>query len=217
VLVYDAQYTPEQLMGDKKGWGHSCWLEGTRIAKQAGVKQLILTHHDPENDGAYVDGLVEKARQEFPHVTGAAEGMEFELPGGVIERAKFSEGFERRGDRRYHIQVPLRLSIRTANGGAEPAGGFSQDISRTGIYFVTPAEVEPEKPVELEVVIPDELTHRGDLAFRFVAEPVRVDRLNGAASYREPVNGVAARRVPGPEDTQEFQPVVTAPLAKPRR
>ena len=35
VLVYDAQYTPEQVAGDKKGWGHSCWLEGTRIAKDS--------------------------------------------------------------------------------------------------------------------------------------------------------------------------------------
>ncbi len=28
VLVYDAQYTPEQLTAEKKGWGHSSWLGG---------------------------------------------------------------------------------------------------------------------------------------------------------------------------------------------
>src|SRR5579862_1632548 len=28
VLVYDSQYTPEQLQGAKKGWGHSSWLAG---------------------------------------------------------------------------------------------------------------------------------------------------------------------------------------------
>jgi phosphoribosyl 1,2-cyclic phosphodiesterase len=218
VLVYDAQYTPEQLMGDKKGWGHSCWLEGTRIAKEAGVKQLILTHHDPDNDDAYVDGLVEKARQEFPHVVGGAEGMEIELPGGLIEQAKFGEGFERRGDRRYNIQVPLRLGIRAAGGGTKRAEGFSQDISRTGIYFVTPAEVEPDEPVELEVVVPDELTHHGDIAFRFVAEPLRVEPLNGGGTYREPVKGVGARRVPSLEDTRKPEPVVhVPPPVKPRR
>ncbi len=206
VLVYDAQYSPEQVAGDKKGWGHSSWLEGTRIAKEAGVNQLILFHHDPDNDDTYVDGLVEKARQEFPRVAGAAEGMEFELPGGLVEHAKFTEGFDRRSDRRYHIQMPLRLAIRTLDGKSSHAEGFSQDISRTGIYFVTPAEVEPDKSVELEVVVPKEITHGEDMVFRFIAKPIRVDRLNGSSPYREPVKGVAARREPGPEDTQTSGP-----------
>jgi phosphoribosyl 1,2-cyclic phosphodiesterase len=80
VLVYDAQYTPEQLRSDRKGWGHSSWLEGTRIAKECGVKHLFLFHHDPDHDDEFVDGLVEKARSEFPHTTGAAEGLEVDLP-----------------------------------------------------------------------------------------------------------------------------------------
>ncbi len=207
VLVYDAQYTPEQLVGDKKGWGHSSWLEATRVAKDAGVKQLVLTHHDPDNDDAYVDGLVEKARQEFPHVVGAAEGMEIELPGGLIEKAKLSEGFERRGDRRYPIEVPVRLSIRKSPGGLVRAEGYSQDLSKTGVYFITPADIDAGQIVELEVVVPEELTHRGDLAIRFTAEPVRVERLNGAGVYREPVTGVAARRVSTADDTQEPAPL----------
>lgn len=79
VLVYDAQYTPEQVAGEKKGWGHSSWLEGTRIAKECGVKHLMLFHHDPDHDDAFVDGLVENARGEFPNTTGAAEGLEIFL------------------------------------------------------------------------------------------------------------------------------------------
>jgi phosphoribosyl 1,2-cyclic phosphodiesterase len=75
VLVYDAQYTPGQLHRERRGWGHSSWLEGTRIAKEARVKQLVLFHHDPDSDDAHVDSLVERARQEFPLVWGAAEGM----------------------------------------------------------------------------------------------------------------------------------------------
>jgi len=63
VLVYDAQYTPEQLAGEKKGWGHSSWLEGVRIAKECNVKNLILFHHDPDSDDAFVDGLVMSARR----------------------------------------------------------------------------------------------------------------------------------------------------------
>ena len=207
VLVYDAQYSPEQLVGEKKGWGHSSWLEGTRIAKECGVKQLILFHHDPDNDDTYIDGLVERARQEFPQIYGAAEGMELELPGGVIEHAKFTEGFERRRDRRYQIQVPVRVTYPDVHGGKERAEGISQDLSKTGIYFMTPADVVSEHPLELEVIVPDEITHRGDLAFRFVAEPVRVERVNGGGGYREPVQGVAARRVPDKDDTQTPEPV----------
>jgi len=79
VLVYDAQYTPEQLRGEKKGWGHSSWLEGTRIAFESDVKRLVLFHHDPDNDDCFVDGLVETARREFPQVEGASEGTVMEL------------------------------------------------------------------------------------------------------------------------------------------
>jgi hypothetical protein len=207
VLVYDAQYSPEQLVGEKKGWGHSSWLEGTRIAKECGVKQLILFHHDPDNDDTYLDGLVERARQEFPQVYGAAEGMELDLPGGLVEHAKFTEGFERRLNRRYPIQVPVRVTFPLDGGGKERAEGMSQDLSKTGIYFMTPAEIISERPLELEVIVPDEITRRGDLVFRFVAEPVRVERLNGGGGYREPVQGVAARRVLDKDDTMTPEPV----------
>jgi len=81
VLVYDAPYTPEQLAGEKKGWGHSSWLEGTRIAKESNVKHLVLFHHDPDHEDAFVDSLVENARKEFKNTIGAAEGVEIRLSG----------------------------------------------------------------------------------------------------------------------------------------
>jgi phosphoribosyl 1,2-cyclic phosphodiesterase len=195
VLAYDAQYTPEQLRGDRKGWGHSSWLEGTRIARECGVKQLVLFHHDPDND----DGLVEKARQEFPRVRGAAEGLEFVLPQGDVRQEKVIEAGDRRRDRRYRLQLPLRLALRGPGGESGEAEGFAQDVSKSGIYFVTPSEVWPDEPVELEVVLPDEITHRGEVVLRFVAEPLRLERLDGALSYSEPVQGVAAHLV-APEE-----------------
>jgi len=198
LLVYDAQYTPEQLLGDRKGWGHSSWLEGTRIARECGVKRLIPFHHDPDNDDAFVDGLVEKARQEFPHVTGAAEGMEFDLPKGGLRRTDLTEGRERRRRRRYRLELPLHLSWRGADGELQKASGVTQDVSASGIYFVTPAEVLPDQPVELEMILPDEITHRGDMALRFVAEPVRLERPEGVPGTPGHSLGVAVR-VTGPE------------------
>ena len=79
VLVYDCQYTPEELNGPKRGWGHSSWLEGTRIARSSGVKRLLMFHHDPDHDDAFVDGLVANAQREFENSEGAREGLELEL------------------------------------------------------------------------------------------------------------------------------------------
>jgi phosphoribosyl 1,2-cyclic phosphodiesterase len=203
VLLYDAQYTPEQLAGDKKGWGHSSWLEATRIARESGVKRLVLFHHDPDNDDAFVDGLVEKARQEFAHVTAAAEGMEFDLPGGETRYAKLREIQERRRERRYHLQLPVRLVSPGPGGELREAQGVAQDVSRSGIYFVTPEDVLPDEPVDVEMILPDDITHRGDVSFRFIAEPVRLERLDGAADFDTPVTGVAARLAVADEQREQ--------------
>jgi ribonuclease Z len=79
VLIYDSQYSCQQLGGEKKGWGHSTWEEGVRISEQAGVKTLILFHHDPDNDDAAIDRLQEKTRARFPNSSAAFEGMEIVL------------------------------------------------------------------------------------------------------------------------------------------
>ena len=85
LLLYDSQYTPEQLEGEKKGWGHSSWQEGVQIAQQQRVKRLVLFHHDPDSDDAFVDTLVARARKEFANTMGAAEGLEFCLNTGEIK------------------------------------------------------------------------------------------------------------------------------------
>lgn len=193
VFVYDSQYTPEQLQGEKKGWGHSSWLEGTRIANDVGAKHLLLFHHDPDHDDAFVDGLVEKARQEFPRVTGAAEGIEIELPQGALSRAILAEVSNRRRERRYQLELPLRLEWRDPNGETFEVQGVAQDLSKSGIYFIVPNEVRNDEPLELEVVLPDEITHRGDLRLRFMAQPVRQEQVNGALGVHRPSVGVAAR------------------------
>lgn len=85
VLVYDAQYTPEQYRADKKGWGHSTWEQGARIAEECGVERLVLFHHDPEHDDVFMDRLVTKARKTFAGACAAAEGLTFYLGKARIE------------------------------------------------------------------------------------------------------------------------------------
>jgi phosphoribosyl 1,2-cyclic phosphodiesterase len=83
VLIYDAMYTPEEYEGEgcmsKKGWGHSTFDAGARVAEAAGVKELVLFHHDPSHDDAFMDELGKRARARFAHTLVAAEGTELQL------------------------------------------------------------------------------------------------------------------------------------------
>jgi phosphoribosyl 1,2-cyclic phosphodiesterase len=208
VLVYDGQYTPEQLIGEKKGWGHSSWLEGTRIVQECGVKRLVLTHHDPDHDDLFVDGLVEKARQEFPQVSGATEGMVIDLPSGVLNFSGLADASDRRRERRYQMELPVRLNWQEPDGSAGTAQGTAQDLSGSGVYFVAPPDVRTDQPFEVDVVLPNEITHRGDVALRFIARPVRQELLNGALGSMDSRMGVAARieRVEDEEDSPAKPP-----------
>ena len=93
VFIYDCQYTLEQLMNEKKGWGHSSWAEGVKIAEECGVGQFVMFHHDPDSDDDCVDQLVSQARGQFPNTVGAAEGMVLEIEKGrtAIQAAGASE------------------------------------------------------------------------------------------------------------------------------
>jgi phosphoribosyl 1,2-cyclic phosphodiesterase len=75
LLIYDAQYTPEQYPS-KQGWGHSTWLEATRVARDCNAKRLLLFHHDPGHDDSTMQTILNQARQHFANTDVAQEGME---------------------------------------------------------------------------------------------------------------------------------------------
>lgn len=79
VLVYDAQYLPEEYEARKRGWGHSHWREAINVVMESGAKELILYHHDPDHDDACIDKVVKEARNYYPKVRAASEGMEITL------------------------------------------------------------------------------------------------------------------------------------------
>lgn len=84
VLIYDAMYTPEEYQGvgelhPRTGWGHSTWEEGVKAAEAAGVKQLVLFHHDPDHDDSVVRSIEARAQQAFPRTQAAVEGLALEL------------------------------------------------------------------------------------------------------------------------------------------
>jgi phosphoribosyl 1,2-cyclic phosphodiesterase len=85
IFINDAQFTPEQLATTRKGWGHSSWVEGVKIAKEVGVKNLVLFHHDPDTTDKTVDSLLHDARDKFENVWAAAEGMMMTLGGNDVD------------------------------------------------------------------------------------------------------------------------------------
>jgi phosphoribosyl 1,2-cyclic phosphodiesterase len=90
VLIYDAQYTPEEYRGDvgppKVGWGHSTFEAAIELSRRAGVGELVLFHHDPRRSDAGVADIERRARATFPGAVAAREGASIALPAyGSIE------------------------------------------------------------------------------------------------------------------------------------
>jgi phosphoribosyl 1,2-cyclic phosphodiesterase len=80
LLIHDAMYTPEELQ-EHRGWGHSTFEEAVALAGDAGVKRLVLFHHEPEHGDEAIDALVTAARRQArtqglpAEVVAAQEGM----------------------------------------------------------------------------------------------------------------------------------------------
>ena len=77
-LIYDAHFTDAEFP-KYKGWGHSTWEQGVRTAQALNVKQLILFHHDPNHDDAFIDKIVAEAQALFPNTIAATRDLEVEI------------------------------------------------------------------------------------------------------------------------------------------
>jgi phosphoribosyl 1,2-cyclic phosphodiesterase len=203
ILIYDSQYTPEQLQREKKGWGHSSWLEGVRIAQECGVKHLLLFHHDPDSDDAFVDGLVERASQEFPNVLGAAEGTRVDLVDGCADWAREVPARNRRCERRVRVEFPVHVQWQEAGGATRETEGMTRDVSKGGVYFVAPNEALPTSPMQLDLRLPEEVSPTAEASIRHVAELVRSEKINGISGYADNRLGLAARFVSSPPGSKK--------------
>ncbi|MCB9830869.1 MAG: MBL fold metallo-hydrolase [Planctomycetes bacterium] len=75
LLVYDAQYTPAEYERGKQGWGHSTFAEGARLAREAGVGELILFSHDPSHDDEACREIEKRGQELFAATRAARQGM----------------------------------------------------------------------------------------------------------------------------------------------
>jgi len=67
LLLFDGSYAPEDYP-KFKGWGHSSWETGCRIAEGSGAKKLLITHHAPQYDDAALEEQERRAKVIFPEV-----------------------------------------------------------------------------------------------------------------------------------------------------
>ena len=84
LVVHDTQYTYEEYLDSKLGWGHTPFEFAINSAHKSNVKKLLLFHHDPMRtdkqlallEKQYVDAVTGKTALQ---IEVAREGLEIEL------------------------------------------------------------------------------------------------------------------------------------------
>ena len=83
-MVCDSQFTPAEYKL-KIGWGHSTYMDAVELAVRGCVKQIIISHHDPNNSDRDIDIIIEKVRKILRErkvsikCKGARDGMRISL------------------------------------------------------------------------------------------------------------------------------------------
>ena len=75
IVIYDSMYTDEEYAESYVGWGHSTWQEAVRLCRPAGVKRLVVFHHDPDHDDDRLDAIGRELEAAMPGAVLAREGM----------------------------------------------------------------------------------------------------------------------------------------------
>lgn len=87
LLIHDGQFSLKQYE-QREGWGHSAWERVIEITKKCDVKNLIITHHDPDANDDLLSKREELIRQyegsPFESISLAKEGSEVRLPVKVL-------------------------------------------------------------------------------------------------------------------------------------
>src|SRR5215831_12693555 len=170
IFINDAQYTPEQLETTRKGWGHSSWREGVKIAQQVHAKTLVLFHHDPDSTDRMVDSLLRQARDEFDSVFAASEGMVITL-GAPGEPAQAHMPGTRAALRR-EVQFQAKVHGLTEGGNEFVEETVVCDLSLQGAMLTL--KHLPQLQSELQVTM-DAPGSNGEGRIRLKGYVVRID------------------------------------------
>jgi phosphoribosyl 1,2-cyclic phosphodiesterase len=171
IFINDAQYTPEQLAGPKRGWGHSSWKEGVKVAREAGAKTLVLFHHDPDSTDRMIDSILRQGREEFDSVFAASEGMVITL--GSTEGRVDAHMPGTRTALRREAQFRARVSGVTDGGRAFDEETLVSDLSLQGAMITL--KHSPRLQSELQVIMETPGPNGLQGAMRLRGYVVRID------------------------------------------
>jgi ribonuclease BN (tRNA processing enzyme) len=84
LLVHDSHFLEQEIKG-KEHWGHSTALDALALAREGGVRRLMLFHHAPEHGDEVVDKKLQLTREAAAdcevEVLAAREGMAVQVSG----------------------------------------------------------------------------------------------------------------------------------------
>lgn len=86
LMLHDGQFTADEYK-TKMGWGHCSMEDATAFASLAGVKHLLIFHHDPSHTDSQLNDIFKRFSQnnQLPiKFEMAIEGMEIDLPTKAI-------------------------------------------------------------------------------------------------------------------------------------
>src|SRR4051794_32165429 len=165
LLIHDSQYTDEEYP-QKRGWGHSTIEYVVDMACLAGVKRLVLFHHDPDRSDAALGRLLTRARRQAEKKSGgkveviaAAEGLSVTLAEQAEQpRVQSDENWLRHPitGRRVAICAADPNELVALNEALSPEGHVVRPISdQSTLMTVLQAEVPELVLVALGAETPD--------------------------------------------------------------
>ena len=183
LLITDAQYDPEDLRalpagqaGAKVGWGHGSWEAAAQLARDAGVKNLVLFHHDPRRLDHELDDILTRARTIFPRTFAAQEGMHFDL------QASDTQLWARRGRLSQRVPLPLAVQVEASEAGNRIRHDARlENLSFQGAYLLSSRQYDLEQPIE--IVLP--IATNGHTAAG--SSPAHEVRLRGSVTRIQPL------------------------------
>ena len=139
LVIHDGQFTDAEYPA-KRNWGHSSVEYTTDLAILAGVKRLVLFHHDPTRTDQMVARLAQRmlrrARKQGSNldVIAAAEGLDLELPEAATTQSGTAVGTR--------PVITHGRSVMLAGGDQEELAAVRGALEPDGYRFVIAGSVD---------------------------------------------------------------------------
>jgi len=138
------------------------WLDQAAAPSQADLREPNTGDISPR---AAASPAAQQGASLLAHPRGISR-----VPTHAVGRAR-----ERREYPRARLALPLRIERVAGQRTARGAHLRTQNISSSGVYYLSPQRIDPGTPIEIEILLVDRPSGRGSVRMRTEAHVVRVD------------------------------------------